>query len=319
MIDESGDIPLAVLKAGEQALGNCTFGKIMQAGNPTSHEGMLYLVATKLRHMWHIIRITGDPDDSKRSPRIDINWAREQIKLYGKDDPWVMAYILGQFPESSLNTLLSPHEVEEAMSRHMTDDKFDFAQKRLGVDCARFGLDKTVIFPRQGLCAFKPVELRNARSNEIAARVMSAKSKWGAEIEFIDDTGGYGSGVVDSLLQGGANPIAINFSERAGDPRYFNKRSEMWFKMAEWIKRGGKLPNVMELVGELTTPQYSFQNGKFRLEEKDRIKERLGRSPDFADALALTFAWEEMPKSLASLHPSLVKTHHAETEFDPYR
>lgn len=319
LIDESGDIPVAVLKAGEQALGNCIFGKIVQAGNPTSHDGMLYAASTKLRHMWHVIRITGDPDDPKRSPRIDINWAKEQIKLYGKDDPWVMAYILGQFPESSLNTLLSPKEVEDAMTRHMTDDKFDFAQKRLGVDCARFGLDKTIIFPRQGLCAFKPVEMRNARSNDIAARVMAAKAKWEAEIEFIDDTGGYGSGVVDSLLQAGSNPVAVNFSERASDPRYFNKRSEMWFKMAEWIKRGGKLPRVPELIGELTVPEYSFQNGKFRLEEKDRIKERLGRSPDYADALALTFAWAEMPKSLAALHPSLAKTHHAETEFDPFR
>lgn len=76
----------------------------------------------------------------------------------------------------------------------------------------------------------------------------------------------------------------------------------MWFRMAEWIKRGGALPPDRELIGELTVPTYYFQDGKFRLEEKDQIKKKLGRSPNKADALALTFAHVEMP---ASLRPAL--------------
>src|SRR5574338_1652203 len=108
--------------------------------------------------MWHTIRITGYPDDHNRSPRIDIDWAREQIKLYGRDNPWVMAYILGKFPPSSINTLLGPDEVAESIGRHLTEDKYGFAQKRIGVDVSRFGDDRTIIFPRQGLSAFTPVE-----------------------------------------------------------------------------------------------------------------------------------------------------------------
>ena len=69
-------------------------------------------------------------------------------------------------------------------------------------------------------------------------------------------------------------------------------------KMAEWVKNGGALPNIPELVSELTTPTYTFTNGKFVLEEKDQIKIRLGRSPDLADALALTFAIVDMPSRL---------------------
>jgi len=69
----------------------------------------------------------------------------------------------------------------------------------------------------------------------------------------------------------------------------------MWFLMAEWIKRGGALPNVPELVKELTTIQYTFQNGKFKLEEKQQLKDRIGFSPDYADALALTFAIPDQP------------------------
>lgn len=295
LIDESGDIPIPVLRSAEQGLTSCKWGKILQAGNPTSLDGMLYAAATKLRDKWTIIRITGDPDDPKRSPRIDIDWAREQIKNYGRDNPWVMSYILGQFPPSSINTLLGPQEVEDAMNRHVTEDKYSWSQKRLGVDAARFGDDEWVLFPRQGLASFQFVCLKNPRSEEVAARVAFAKSKWGSEAEFFDGTGGFASGAVDNLIQAGHTPIEVHFSGKAIDPRYYNKRSEMWFEMAEWIKRGGALPRDSGLLKELTAPTYTFVKGKFMLEEKEQIKKRLGFSPNKADALGLTFAYPDMP------------------------
>lgn len=321
LIDESGDIPPPVLRAAEQGLSNCAWGKILQAGNPTSHDGMLYLAATSQRHLWHVTCITSDPDDPDRTPRVDIEWAREQIDKYGRDNPWVMSSVLGQFPPSSLNTLLSPYEVEAAMKRNPPITDYDFAQKRIGVDVARFGADATVLFPRQGLVAFQPTELRGLRTNEIAAHLVKLKDEFKSEVELIDGTGGWGAGVIDSYLQvagkkGGA--VEINFSGKAIDARYFNKRSEMWFKMAEWVKRGGTLPPLPKLVQELSCPTYAFHNGKFRLEEKEQIKQRLGFSPDYADALGLTFAMPEMPRSVAI--PGIPRPHatRAKIDYDPY-
>ncbi len=239
--------------------------------------------------------ITGDPDDPKRSPRVSIQWAREQIAKYGRENPWVMVNVFGKFPPASMNSLLGPDDVSAAMKRHMPDDKYSFSQKRLGVDVARFGDDSTIIFPRQGLAAFHPVEMKNARTHEIAARIAHGRKEWGSEMEIIDSTGGFGAGVEDALLQAGVSAIPIHFSGRATDARYFNKRSEMWFLMAEWVKKGGALPPIDRLAKELTTPTYSFHNGKLRLEEKDQIRARLGFSPDWADALALTFALPDMP------------------------
>lgn len=297
LIDESGDIPPNVLKAVEQAFSTAdkVFGRVIQAGNPTSTDGMLHAAQSSLADSWHVIRITGDPDDPNRSPRIDIKWAAEQIATYGRDDPWVMSYILGRFPESSINTLLSVDEVEDAMNRNLRIEEYEFAQKRLGVDVARFGYDSNVIFPRQGLRAHNYVELRNVRSHDIAARVMSAKAKWGCELELVDGTGGFGSGVVDSMIQAGAAPMEIHFSSKAIDNRYYNKRAEMWMEMAEWVKRGGVLPRCNKLKRQLTAPTYSFKSGKFILESKDQLRERLGFSPDHADALALTFALPDQP------------------------
>lgn len=327
LIDESGEIPVPVAKAGDQALSNCKWGRIIQAGNPTSHDGLLFAAATKLRGLWEVIRISGDPEDPEawvHAPRVGsapAAWSRSQIETYGRDNPWIMSSILGLFPPSSINALLGPDEVEEAMQRFVRLDQYEFSQKRLGVDVARFGNDRTIIAPRQGLVCFKCVEMRAARTHDIAGRVAMAKSSWGSEMECVDDTGGYGAGVIDALLQAGHSPIPVNFSSRAIDPRYFNKRSEMWFELANWVKRGGALPPDPELSAELTAPTYTFQQGKFRLEEKDQIKARLGFSPDKADAYALTFAYPDAPASEvinSRLPNALARTAHAADDWNPF-
>jgi hypothetical protein len=301
LIDESGAIPLTVLRAAEQALSTCAFGKIVQAGNPISQEGMLYAAASSLRHLWFIIRVTGDPDDPLRSSRVDLDWAKTQIATYGRDNPWVASYILGQFPTQAFNALLTVEEVEAAMHRRPPADAYQWAQKRLGVDVARFGDDRTVIFPRQGLMAFKPVVMRVARTTDIAARVAQAITSWNAELTLVDDTGHWGHGVIDNLLAAGYPVQPVVFSDPALDPRYKNRRAEMHISLAEWVKRGGALPQVPELVAELTTPTYTFINGRFALEEKDQLKKRLGRSPDLADAIALTLAMPDAPTQIAGL------------------
>lgn len=315
LADESGGIPATVLRACDQVLSTGpVFGKIMQAGNPISLEGMLYAAAVPLRHQWHVIRITGDPDDPEawvHSPRVDQGpngpkaWAQQQIDAYGRENPWVMSSILGQFPPASINALLGVEDVEKAMARHLTPDQYNWAQKRLGVDVARFGDDRTVIFPRQGIVAFRPIVMRHKRdaavSVDIANRVLGAKAQWGSEREFFDATGGWAAGAVDVMRSQGHGPINVQFAAPAMDPRYANRRAEIWFKLAKWIQEGGALPPVPEMVAELVTPTYTFHKGKLLLEEKDQVKKRLGRSPDLADALALTFGLIDMPSRESQL------------------
>jgi phage terminase large subunit len=297
-IDESGAIPMTVARAGEQALSNCVFGKLLQAGNPISLEGMLYAAATTYAHLWTVIRITGDPDDPKRSPRIDLEWARRQIETYGRDNPWVMSYILGKFPPSSLNSLLGPEDVQAAMSRDVPSEAYTWAQCRLGVDVARYGDDRTVIFARQGKRAFEPVVMRHARdsavSTDIATMVLAQQQIRHAQAIIMDATGGWAAGASDVLKATGKDAVNVQFHKPSFDQRYKNRRAEMWFAMAEWVKAGGGLPKIQELIAELSTPTYTFVNGKFQLEPKEQVKERMGRSPDLADALALTFGIPEI-------------------------
>lgn len=319
ILDESGGIPDAVMAAAEAALSTGIESKIIQAGNPTHLDGPLYRACSVERHLWHVVEVTGDPDDPKRAPRISIQWAKEQIEKYGKDNPWVLVNVFGKFPPTSINSLLGPDEVLAAMKRAPKESDYQFAQKRLGIDIARFGDDATCIFPRQGLMAYQPVIMRGARTTDIAARVMQAKSKWGSEVELIDDTGHWGHGVIDNLIAAGFAPIGIQFHGPAIDSRYKNRRAEMWLKMAEWVRQRGALPNIPELVADLTTPTYTFVNGKFQLEDKDQIKQRLGRSCDYGDALALSFSIPEAPNSTDMPEWYREQRSKALTEFDPFR
>lgn len=301
MIDEVGGVPDAVVAAAEAGLANDHGNdpryraRMIIAGNPTHTDGPLYRACVQDKKDWAVVEINSDPDNPKRSPRVSVEWAKGQIEKYGRDNPWVLINVFGQFPPASINALLGVEEVNKAMRLVLPEHTYGWSRKVLGIDVARFGDDRSVIFPRQGLRAFKPVEMRNMRTTDIAARVIAAKTKWESEIEFVDDTGHWGHGVIDNLTTAGHTAIGIQFHGAPVNPRYKNKRAEMWFEMAEWVKKGGALPFVQELVAELTVPTYTYSQGKILIEDKDQIKARLGRSPDYADALALTFAQPDQP------------------------
>ena len=300
VIDEAGSIPQAIVVTAQAALTSGPDCKLLLAGNPTDPNGPLYHGSVTHAQYWAVVHVTGDPDDPQRSALVDRAWAQQQIDTWGRDNPWVVVNVLGKFPAASLNALLGVDEVTAAMERRVRPEAYQWAQKRLGVDCARFGDDVTVLFPRQGLAAFRPVVMRHARNSavsiDIANRVLAARAKWGTELELLDATGGFAAGTIDILRAQGIEPIDIQFHAPAYDRRYANKRAELYFALASWVHRGGTLPKVPELIGELTGLQFTFNaQGQFLLESKDQLKARLGRSPDRADALACSFGMPEMP------------------------
>jgi len=327
LVDESGTVPIEILKSGDQALANCKFGKMIQAGNPSSLDGMLYAAANQFRALWHVVRITGDPDDPEawqKSPRIlrdnptAVDWAKEQIQLYGREDPWVMYSILGKFPPASINALLSHEDVQAAMDRHLKPEAYEWAQKRLGIDAAWRGDDKWVIFPRQGLAAFKPVWMRNPKTEVIGSRIIAAKLRFGSEREYFDNTGGFAAGASDFFEAAGYVPYRVDFSGKPIDPRFFNKRAEMWWDGSQMIKNGGALPYVPEMIAELCETTYTYKNGKLLIEPKEQVKKRLKRSPDFADGYMLTHAEPDMPRQLAQQLAGR-ESHRAQSDWDPFR
>ena len=291
ILDESGGIPEAVMAAADAALGTGVEGHIVQAGNPTHLEGPLYNACTKDRRLWHVTEITADPDDPMRSTRVKAEWAREQIQKYGRDNPWVLINVFGKFPPGSLNTLIGPEECAEAQRRAYRADDLAGHARVLGVDVALFGDDASVIFPRQGLVAFEPMKFRNVEPRQGAGAVARKWQDWKADACFVDDTGGFGRVWIEHLRLLGRSPIGVGFAGKPNDPKFENKRAEIYFAATDWIRSGGQLPpNCPELIAALSQTTYSFRGDRLLLEPKDQVKLRLGYSPDDADAFALTFA-----------------------------
>lgn len=304
IIDESGSIPVPIMISAEAALSSCKEGHVVQAGNTNSLDGALYDACIAHKHLWKVIPITGDPDDPKRSPRVDIEWAREMIRTYGRDSPFVKVMVLGEWPTASVNALLGPDEVEAAMRRNYHQADLDHAARILGVDVADEGDDASVIFPRQGLMAFKPHVLRNVSGEVGAGQVARVWQDWNVDAVLIDNTGGW-AGVWRSTLRAmNREPIMVGFAERARDPQYANRRAEMYFLLAQWVKAGGALPDVPELVAELSQTTYTYKGDQLLLEPKKIIKAKIGRSPDRADALALTFAEPVASKTMQQVLPN---------------
>lgn len=302
LIDEAGTIPDAVLATADAALStgdsDTKRARLIVTANPERPQGMIYRAAMgRSIQEWAIYRISGDPDDPKRAPRVSAKWAQEQIDTYGREHPWVKVNVLAEYPDTAADKLLSEEEVHQAMNRDIEAENLAGFQLRMGVDVARGGADSTVLFRRRGKKAFAPkLESSALKAQELASLIAFECDKHMIERTWVDNTGGYGSGVVDNMeffphldVQG------VIYNSRAQDQRYYNKRTEMWMRMRDWVRAGGCLPNDPNLMQELIEPEVYFINGKVRLEEKEQIKQRLGRSPDRADALAQTFADPEQP------------------------
>ena len=329
LVDEAGGVPRSILATAEAILTGGGDQHIVLAGNPNNHDSALGQAVVDQRQSWHVFEVTGDPDDPKRSPRISLEWAKEQIRLYGRDNPWVLVNVFGKFPPSGLNTLLSPDDVLAAQRRHYDAHAYDGFPLILGVDVARFGDDESVIFPRRSKIAYPPLRMRNLDTIVGASHVSRIAMERRADSIQIDATGGYGSAWLDGLNSlGHTDALGVQFGGKASeDRRFYNKRAEMMWLLAEWVKDGGLLPTVPEMVKGLSTQQYTYaRDGRIQIEEKEQIKARLGRSPDLEDALACTFAYPvHVPRKNVFGYPEHLSTlieqqaHRSGLDYDPYQ
>ena len=165
----------------------------------------------------------------------------------------------------------------------------------VGVDIARYGDDKTVFCYRRGRYCFKLEEFGHLDTVEVANKINAIINELKPARVFLD-MGNNGAGVYDILKDRGyAKTVrGINFGAKAiNDDRYFNKRAEMWALANDWLKDENmvQLVNDDELLDDLCSVNKGYDNkGRLQLESKDKVKERIGRSPDKADAFVLTFA-----------------------------
>lgn len=194
--------------------------------------------------------------------------------------------------------------------------------RALGVDPARFGGDRTGFLFRAGNTIPYMQGFNGLDTVQGAGRTMELVNKFRPQAVFIDEIG-IGAGVLDMVREMPIDyPVAIygvNFGAKPmEDTKFVNLRTEAWWRGREWLKRHAALNDVQhkELIDDLTAPEYEYDvAGRIRLESKDSIRDRGLPSPDLADALMQTFAFQLSAMEGAGLAIS-DRTAPAEDPFD---
>ena len=199
--------------------------------------------------------------------------------------------LLCDFTASASDVVIPIDLITEAAVREMSAEDVAGQPLILGVDVARFGDDRTAICVRQGLLLRELRTFTGLSTMDAASAVIACYNEFSPDALFVD-AGAMGAGVIDRLRQLGYDATEVSFGGAAMDAeRYANLRAEMYFRCRDWLASGGVLPQDVALKTELSTVEYRFSSsGRILLEAKEKVKERMGKSPDLADALALTFA-----------------------------
>lgn len=168
----------------------------------------------------------------------------------------------------------------------------------VGVDVARGGKDYTVLAPRYnnyiGELISYPGKVTK-RGNDIGVLVVELVGDQDPVINI--DSIGVGGAAYDYVFDLNFAAIPVNFSERSyaydqsGRFKMRNKRAEFYWQLREALDPDldGQLAlpaDDSELLEELTSIYYAVKPSGIEIERKDKIVERLGRSPDRADAVA---------------------------------
>lgn len=227
--------------------------------------------------------------DWRDDPRKDQAWYDKQCREL---DPVVVAQEIDRDYTASVSNAWIPGDVVRAcMSRGVADVEA-FGPVQIGVDVARFGNDKSCITIRKGRVVYPQITFGQCDVVDVAGRVAEVVRNWGEKPSQIAvDTIGIGSGVADILRREfGRIVVDVNSSLRMSNGQDYNLRARMWRDMREYLKNGASIPNDSELSTDLTALQYEFRGGELLIESKEAAKKRGIKSPDRADALALTFA-----------------------------
>ena len=290
--DEASTIHEKIWEAVEGALTD--LGALWVAfGNPVRSSGMFYNIFNHptISRNWKTFAV-----DARRCRMPNKEQHREWEETYGEDSDFFRVRVRGQFPRVSSMQLIPTDDWNRA-TNNMHAQSDESSARVLGVDVARFGDDSSIICKRQGNIIWPLLEYRKLDTMALAQNVAREIDDWNPDTTFVDGVG-IGAGVVDRLRQLGYDVVDVQAGASAEEDQvYSNKRTEMAVRVRDWLKGDVRVPSDDPLKEEAIGVEYGFVNEKrMALERKKDFKDRLGRSPDRFDAVALTFAEPVRPR-----------------------
>lgn len=311
IIEEASGVPDEILEVIEGALASRRT-RLLMVGNPTRNTGFFARSHQQDRSFYRTLHFKASD-----SPLPAPDYREILEKKYGVDSNVVRVRADGEFPKQDDDVLISLEHAEAALMRDPVES--DLTGGILGVDVARFGDDRTVVILRKGR-QIGLIEIYARQDTMATVGQIMRYSEIYKPSAIMVDVDGLGGGVVDRLkelkapvrgvhaLETATLPARVKgkIASRAPVGRYTRQEATpramkdyMWLEMADWfaleepslLMSGVDKSQAEDLVGECATVTYGFDSsGRLIVESKDELKKRGLRSPDIADALALTFA-----------------------------
>lgn len=202
---------------------------------------------------------------------------------------------LGHHDLEADNLLMPMNILQQAI-----DNKTKFDEHRpliMGVDPARLGGDRFVICLRRGRSVLGFNILSKMDTNQSSHAMAKLIKDINPSHVFID-CGGLGVGVYDNLVNFGISQVkSVNFASNAlNQDDYALRRDEMYGEAKKWFEENEVSflsdDNInRQFVTEMSTITKGWDSrSRLRLPSKDTFVKKGFKSPDLADAFALTFA-----------------------------
>ena len=269
-------------------------------GNGTRNSGEFYDACTSPGTKYKVRSIDSRTVHITNKEKIEED---RQQWVGGEDGDRFRARWRGLFPKKGNQQFIGGSIMEQAGSRALPN--IEHAEPMvLGMDVARFGDDDTVIWPRRGRDArtWEPATSQGMDTDQCVQFFIKTYNFYlhtlGIPVvaAFIDE--GYNPGVLDNLRNLGYPVHGVNFGNSATDMTTYRYRvDEMWGRLRDELAKSLCVPArtkaayAERLHADLTQREYGFTlAGQIRLESKAELKKRGLPSPDYADALALTYA-----------------------------
>jgi len=222
---------------------------------------------------------------------LDKKYINRLMKDYGKTS-FARQEIFGELIEDSEpDQLIAWIDIESMLNRNPAKH----GDRVLGIDMARYGDDSNTCWYREGSYLERIYKVQNANTYTLFNLIYERFKPYDLDVINVDNTGGYGSGLIDMLIHAGYNVREITFSQGSPDIKYKNIRAFMYKALSIASSANLTLPNISDIESvkeELAAQRVIVResDGKVALLPKDKIKEILGRSCDDSDGIALTFA-----------------------------
>lgn len=235
--------------------------------------------------------------------RISREWAEARLRQWGENSPMYQNRVLGKFATSNSDTVVIPYDwIELANDRWRTwkEDGGELppVMTSIGGDVGRGG-DASVLAPRFGEIIPEVQEVKGRDTMKVVTAVLLWLAYGGMAMI---DVQGIGAGVVDRLKQLGKKVFGFNASFKvewkdiSDELEALNLRAAAWWHLRERLDplNGYEvcLPPHEKLTVELSAPSWklSVAGGKLQVQSKDEVREILGHSTDYADAVVMAFA-----------------------------